>query len=220
MTARLEGERPPPVRGRTTIADGVVAKIVRATAEEVKDAGVEVGEREVALDLAIIAPAEQSMLDSAEAVRRRVAVRVESLTGLNVVEVNVTVADLTRPERDGASHDAMPDALVKMRRRRTAHLKRGPIYRAAWVLGGVIVVLAGIVMLLFPGPALLVIPIGLAMLSLEFAWAGKLLETGVRSGMAAREHVGRADRRVLVLGAVAMAAAVAAVVTLAALVLL
>lgn len=219
MTAAPERERRP-VGGRTVIADAVVAKIVRATADEVKDAAVEVGEREVALDLAIIAPAGESMRDSAEGVRRRVAVHVESLTGLSVVEVNVTVADIAGPDRDGTVDDSLPHAVLRLRRRRTAHLQRGPIYRVAWVLGGVIVLLAGVVMLVVPGPALLVIPIGLAMLSLEFAWAGKVLESGVRGGMAAREHVGRADRRVLVLGAVALAAAVGAVATLAALVLL
>ena len=38
------------------------------------------------------------------------------------------------------------------------------------VIGGT-VVLAGIIMLVTPGPALLVIPLGLAILAVEFAWA-------------------------------------------------
>jgi tellurite resistance protein TerC len=38
------------------------------------------------------------------------------------------------------------------------------------VVGGT-VVLIGIVMIVFPGPAIVVIPAGLAILSLEFAWA-------------------------------------------------
>ncbi len=38
------------------------------------------------------------------------------------------------------------------------------------VIGGT-VVLAGIVMLVTPGPALVVIPLGLAILAVEFAWA-------------------------------------------------
>ncbi len=38
------------------------------------------------------------------------------------------------------------------------------------VIGGT-VVLVGLVMLVTPGPALLVIPLGLAILALEFAWA-------------------------------------------------
>ena len=38
------------------------------------------------------------------------------------------------------------------------------------VIGGT-VVLAGVIMLVTPGPGLVVIPIGLAILALEFAWA-------------------------------------------------
>jgi uncharacterized protein (TIGR02611 family) len=41
---------------------------------------------------------------------------------------------------------------------------------AIGVTGGTILLL-GVVMLVTPGPALLVIPIGLAILGLEFAWA-------------------------------------------------
>jgi uncharacterized protein (TIGR02611 family) len=38
------------------------------------------------------------------------------------------------------------------------------------VIGGT-VVLAGVIMLVTPGPALVIIPLGLAILALEFAWA-------------------------------------------------
>ena len=38
------------------------------------------------------------------------------------------------------------------------------------IVGGT-VVLIGILMIVFPGPAIVVIPAGLAILSLEFAWA-------------------------------------------------
>jgi uncharacterized protein (TIGR02611 family) len=38
------------------------------------------------------------------------------------------------------------------------------------LIGGTVVLL-GVVMLVTPGPALLVIPVGLAILALEFAWA-------------------------------------------------
>ena len=36
---------------------------------------------------------------------------------------------------------------------------------------GVTVLLIGVIMLVTPGPALVVIPVGLAILSIEFAWA-------------------------------------------------
>ncbi|HEX8157413.1 MAG TPA: PGPGW domain-containing protein, partial [Solirubrobacteraceae bacterium] len=47
------------------------------------------------------------------------------------------------------------------------------------------VVLAGIAMLLLPGPALAVIPVGLAMLALEFAWAERLLDKALAQADAA-----------------------------------
>lgn len=40
---------------------------------------------------------------------------------------------------------------------------------------GVTVLLAGVVMLVTPGPAFVVIPIGLGILGLEFAWARRWL---------------------------------------------
>lgn len=42
------------------------------------------------------------------------------------------------------------------------------------VVGGTIL-LVGIILVFLPGPAILVIPIGLGILSLEFAWAKRLL---------------------------------------------
>jgi len=49
--------------------------------------------------------------------------------------------------------------------------------RAAIVLIGFSVVAGGVAMLLLPGPAILVIPAGLAILGLEFAWARRWLRT-------------------------------------------
>jgi uncharacterized protein (TIGR02611 family) len=40
---------------------------------------------------------------------------------------------------------------------------------------GISVVLVGVIMVVTPGPALVVIPLGLAILALEFAWARRLL---------------------------------------------
>lgn len=47
--------------------------------------------------------------------------------------------------------------------------------RAAVVLIGFSVLAVGVAMLLLPGPAILVIPAGLAILGLEFAWARRWL---------------------------------------------
>ena len=43
--------------------------------------------------------------------------------------------------------------------------------RALVTIGGPLVVLAGVAMLVLPGPGLVVIALGLALLSLEYAWA-------------------------------------------------
>ena len=60
---------------------------------------------------------------------------------------------------------------------------------------GATVLLIGLVMIVTPGPALVVIPIGLAILSIEFAWARywlkKLRTTLSNHGASAR--AGRAD---------------------------
>ncbi|MGD8976935.1 MAG: PGPGW domain-containing protein [Gammaproteobacteria bacterium] len=41
---------------------------------------------------------------------------------------------------------------------------------------GVALVLVGVAMIFLPGPAIVVIPAGLAVLSLEFAWARRFLD--------------------------------------------
>lgn len=43
---------------------------------------------------------------------------------------------------------------------------------------GATVVLFGLALLILPGPALLVIPLGLAILATEFAWARRLIRHG------------------------------------------
>jgi Putative transmembrane protein (PGPGW) len=48
------------------------------------------------------------------------------------------------------------------------------------VIGGT-VVLIGVVLLVLPGPALIVIPIGLVILASEFAWARYVLRRGRRA---------------------------------------
>jgi tellurite resistance protein TerC len=56
------------------------------------------------------------------------------------------------------------------------------------VIGGTIV-LIGIALIVLPGPAFVVIPLGLLILASEFAWARRLLHRG-------REMIGKANNRV------------------------
>ena len=55
---------------------------------------------------------------------------------------------------------------------------------AVAVIGGVLVV-AGLAMMVLPGPGLLVIALGFAVLATEFAWAHRALEMG-------KHHTGKA----------------------------
>jgi Flp pilus assembly protein TadB len=56
------------------------------------------------------------------------------------------------------------------------------------VIGGT-VLLAGIVMLVVPGPGLIVIPLGLGILAIEFAWAGRLLRKFKQKGIGLRDFI-------------------------------
>jgi uncharacterized alkaline shock family protein YloU len=112
-------------RGRTTISDAVVSQVAGIAAQEVekvqmgggttaavggflqsvtggsnfaRGVSVEVGEEEAAVDLTMAVEYGVSVPQLTEAVRRNVINRVESLTGLRVTEVNITVNDVQVPE--------------------------------------------------------------------------------------------------------------------------
>lgn len=78
----------------------------------------------------------------------------------------------------------------------TFHLTYRIARRIVIALVGSTVLLVGIIMLVTPGPAFVVIPIGLAILGLEFAWARRWLQK-VReriSDTASRARGQRAER--------------------------
>jgi tellurite resistance protein TerC len=87
--------------------------------------------------------------------------------------------------------------------RRVAHLQRGRLYRVLVMLAGATVTLAGMTMLVLPGPALVVIPIGLALLALEFAWAEKLLDRAIEQADLAQRKAAETTRAQRILGAAA-----------------
>lgn len=61
---------------------------------------------------------------------------------------------------------------------------------------GMILLVAGIIMIVTPGPALVLIPLGLAVLSTEFAWARKALEKVRDKAVQAKEKAAAQDPRV------------------------
>jgi uncharacterized protein (TIGR02611 family) len=70
------------------------------------------------------------------------------------------------------------------------HGKRAGIFVVGWVI-----VLAGIAMLVLPGPGLLVIIAGLSVLGIEFAWAAKLRDQAKDKAKAATEKAKSALRK-------------------------
>ena len=84
--------------------------------------------------------------------------------------------------------------IERVRDRRERHRERSRVVRAAVVLAGFVVVLVGLALIPLPGPGLLVVAVGLAVLALEFAWAERMLERTVNRMEQATETVKRASR--------------------------
>ncbi|NEA45316.1 Asp23/Gls24 family envelope stress response protein [Streptomyces sp. SID10815] len=129
LKGRTGAGAPVETRGRTTIADSVVAKIAGMAAREVpgiynlgagvarafgamrervpgggsgvtRGVKVEVGERQAAVDLDVVVEYGVAIVDVAADVRTSVISAVERMTGLQVVEVNIAVDDVHLPDDD------------------------------------------------------------------------------------------------------------------------
>jgi len=99
-----------------------------------------------------------------------------------------------------------------MRAQREIHANRPLYLRALIVVAGFTLLFAGLAMLVLPGPALAVIPIALAILSLEFAWAGRLLETALEKAEQAKQSAKETSRFQRIVVAVAIVLAIVAAV--------
>jgi len=113
--------------GKTTIEDGVVAKVAGIAAREAKgvyalgggaarvmgairDAlnttdlaqgiSVEVGEKQVAVDVTVVAEYPVALQDVADGVRASVYRAMRELIGMDVAEINVTINDVHIPSED------------------------------------------------------------------------------------------------------------------------
>lgn len=76
------------------------AKTITRSSMHELGVNVEVGQKEAAVDVRIITAYGASIPSVAEGVRRNVSDRIESMTGLKVVEVNIDVVDLYFPEAE------------------------------------------------------------------------------------------------------------------------
>ncbi len=70
------------------------AKVPGGTASQSQGVSVEVGERQAAVDIDIVAYYGVSIVETSNAIRENVIDRIEKMTGLDVVEVNISVDDL------------------------------------------------------------------------------------------------------------------------------
>jgi uncharacterized protein (TIGR02611 family) len=102
-----------------------------------------------------------------------------------------------------ATKPAKPTLVERMQAERVRHRQRSKIVRIAYVVAGFTVLAAGITLLVAPGPAFVVIPLGLAMLSLEFAWAERLLARAVAKSEQARTAASNTTKQQRVATAIA-----------------
>jgi uncharacterized protein (TIGR02611 family) len=80
-----------------------------------------------------------------------------------------------------------PRIVQRLEAQRERHRQRPLVVRVLYIVVGFTLLLGGVAMLVLPGPAFLVIPVGLALLSLEFAWAENLLERALEQGELAKK---------------------------------
>jgi uncharacterized protein (TIGR02611 family) len=72
-----------------------------------------------------------------------------------------------------------PQARPPCEERQPASVSRSALRHLRWLVIGVIgltVLAIGVAMIVLPGPATVVIPLGLGILAVEFAWARRMLE--------------------------------------------
>jgi uncharacterized protein (TIGR02611 family) len=106
-----------------------------------------------------------------------------------------------------------PSLVERLQGQRERHRRRPKPIRAMYVLAGFTVLAFGIITLVTPGPAFVIIPIGLAMLSLEFSWAEQLLGKAIEKGEQAKAKAAQTTRTQRVLTAIAVFCGCLAVLT-------
>ena len=93
-----------------------------------------------------------------------------------------------------------PKLIERLEARRETHHQRSRVYRIGFTVLGALILAGGVVMLITPGPAFVLIPIGLAMLALEFTWAERLLEKSLQQAQIAQEKAAQTTTLQRVLG--------------------
>jgi len=99
-------------------------------------------------------------------------------------------------------------ALERLRERRARHRQRPLVVRALFALGGFATLLAGLALLVLPGPGIPLVVVGLGLLALEFRWAERALARALRHAEWATPSTGR--RRIAAVAALLGSAGAAA----------
>ncbi len=128
-------------QGTTTVADAVVSKIAGTAAREVngvhgfgsgaartfgavreripgarasstQGVTVEVGEKQAAIDLVVVIEYGVSAVEVARSIRTNVIGSVERMTGLDVAEVNIDIAEMHLPGDDSGGDERTPTSRV------------------------------------------------------------------------------------------------------------
>ena len=105
-----------------------------------------------------------------------------------------------------------PRLVARLEAQRDRHRERPRVIRLLYAGVGFTILLAGLAMLVTPGPAFVVIPIGLALLSLEFVWAENLLERALEKGEIAKRKAAQTTKTQRILTAIATVLGTAAFV--------
>ena len=106
-----------------------------------------------------------------------------------------------------------PRIVLRLEAQRVRHRQRPFVVRVLYILVGFTLLLGGVGMLVLPGPAFVVIPVGLAILSLEFVWAEGLLDRALEKGEIARQKAAETTRTQRILTAIACVLGGAALAT-------
>ncbi|GAA2752725.1 Asp23/Gls24 family envelope stress response protein [Amnibacterium kyonggiense] len=133
VTATTDSLNADTTHGTTTVEDSVVEKIAGIAAREVpgvhdlgggaaraigalrtrinqadqgQGVSVEVGEKQAAVDIIVVAEYPVALHRVADGIRSAVTTAIETLVGLEVTEVNVTIADVNIPTDDDSADEA------------------------------------------------------------------------------------------------------------------
>jgi uncharacterized protein (TIGR02611 family) len=111
-----------------------------------------------------------------------------------------------------AADEDVPGIVRKLREQRERHRRRPKPVRWLFAAVGFTVLLCGLLLLVLPGPALAVIPIGLFLLALEFQWAEEWLERSIAQADKAKQKAAETSTLTRVLTAGGTVLAIAGVV--------